>query len=67
MSIESRAAFRPKLDGATMPCWRIYQQWGRVELYVGIVAAPIQRDAIQQAISQFKISDPDRVIAEVRE
>jgi hypothetical protein len=67
MSIKSRAASRPKLDGALTLSWRIYQQWGRVKLYVGIVAAPVKSAAIQQAISQFQISDPDRLIAEVRD
>jgi hypothetical protein len=43
-----------------MKWWRIFQQWGMNKTLVGIVVARDPNSAMEIAIHQFQITDPDR-------
>jgi hypothetical protein len=47
-------------DILPMKWWRIFQRWGTNKTFVGIVVARDPHSAIEIAIHQFEIDDPDR-------
>jgi hypothetical protein len=44
---------------ATAPVWRVYNQWGAIKSYVGLVEAPDEVTAVQRAIRMFHIVNLD--------
>jgi hypothetical protein len=49
--------------------WRIFQRWGSTETFVGIVVACDCQGAIEKAVTDFGIRDPEqrkRLKAEAR-
>jgi len=48
--------------------WRIYRRWGSAKIFVGVVAAPDAKSAIEKAVQEFNIADPaTRILAVPRE